>query len=372
MLVGISSALQADADVVRESTISVANQHFDYVYRWADPEVKPRAVAVIVHGLTMHGLVYDAFARHLAKLGIIVYAPDLRGYGRWYKEVATFDNATIVHTDPAFLVSAPDFPQDSSIQQGSTFCQPMQNRKTPELRSEIDYDKSRADLLELVTALKNEHPDLPLYCMGESMGAGFAMYAAAEKPDCVDGLILSSPAIKRRLHLFSRVALDVSKGFASPKKELDLSRYIRCFASRDNQVIDEVLSDPLVRKRMSLVDLLKTLQAIRPNLKYAERIGANTPVLIIQGKDDQILRADAVMQLMAHLNTSDDTVRWFKHKGHLILETAYLQPDADALNTIDTWIERVLHNSHYSLPISVSYEIHEQLPAHCELAVYSN
>src|ERR1700733_16236311 len=98
----------AEAEVVRHSNVYIDHQHFNYVYQWSDPEVKPRAAAVIIHGLGMHGLVYDAFARHLAEAGVIVYAPDLRGYGRWYKEEV------------------------------------------------IDYNKSRADLLDLVTALKNE------------------------------------------------------------------------------------------------------------------------------------------------------------------------------------------------------------------------
>src|SRR5271168_4183523 len=177
-LTNLSLTLRAYAEVDRQSTISVANQHFEHVYRWSDPTVKPKAVALIVHGLTLHGLVYDAFARHLAERGVIVYAPDLRGYGRWYKEGSVFDNATVVNTGQSFVVSAPNFPQASTFQQGNSFCQPLQDHKTTETGAEIDYDKSRADLLELANAVKKEHPDLPLYCIGESMGAGFAMYVA--------------------------------------------------------------------------------------------------------------------------------------------------------------------------------------------------
>jgi alpha-beta hydrolase superfamily lysophospholipase len=320
-LASVSLQLQALAQVDRQSSASVANQHFDYVYRWSDPTVKPRAVAVIVHGLTLHGLTYDAFARHLAERGVIVYAPDLRGYGR--------------------------------------------DRKT-----EIDYDKSRADLLELVKASKNEHPDLPLYCIGESMGAGFAMYVAGQEPECVDGLIMSSPAVKRRLHIFPRLALDVGKVFASPKKEVDLSPYFRYFDPKDNRIAKEKLNDPLVRKRLTLMDLYKTLQAIRPTIKYAEKVAAKTPVLIIQGAEDRILRADGIVELMSHLNSKDDTVMYFKGKGHLMLETAYVQ--TDTLSTIDVWIDRVTQSTPKTLPLSVSYEIHDQLPGNNVLAISSN
>jgi len=367
-LATISLALRSEADVVRQSSISIAHQHFDYVYRWSDTTVKPRAVAVIVHGLTLHGLTYDAFARHLAERGVIVYAPDLRGYGRWYKEGSIFDNATVFDGDQSFVVSAPDFPPATTFQQGISICQPMQEHKTTEVRSEIDYDKSRSDLLELVNAVKKEHPNLPLYCVGESLGAGFAMFAAAEKPECVDGLILSSPAIKRKLHVFPRLALDIGKVLASPKKELDLSPYFHYFDAKDNRIAQEKLNDPLVRKRLTLMDLYKTMQALRPSLKYAAKVAANTPVLIIQGTHDRILQADGIVELVSHLNSKDDTVMWFKDNGHLILETAYVQPDA--LNTIDNWIDRVSQNARANLPISVSYEIHDQLPG--ELAIYSN
>jgi acylglycerol lipase len=319
-LTGSFCAFGAQAKVLRLNHADFENQHFDYVYEWSDPEIQPVAIAVAIHGLSMHGLVYDSLARHLAKRGVIVYAPDLRGYGRWRRE------------------------------------------------EKVDYDKSRADLLDLITTLKSHHQNLPLYCLGESMGAGFAMFAAAEKPSCVDGLILSSPAIKRRLHIFPRLVLDVCEGFALPTKELSMVPYIKYFASDDRRILEEKLNDPLVRKRLSLADLYKTQQTIRPILRYAERIEAKTPVLIIQGKDDRMLCAPAVVELMAHLNSSDDTVKWFKNKGHLILETSYLQ--TDTLDTIDGWLDRVTQNPGERALAWASYEINDRYQENDRLALY--
>ncbi len=73
---------QALADVKREDGLKVQNVSMP-IYQWENANAKPRAVAILVHGLTMHGGIYDKLARHLAEQGYRVIAPDLHGYGRW-------------------------------------------------------------------------------------------------------------------------------------------------------------------------------------------------------------------------------------------------------------------------------------------------
>ena len=79
------------------------------------------------------------WAKRLASEGVIVYAPDLRGYGRWLDE--------------------------KSASGGS------------KARLETDYDSSYLDLVTLIREAKD--PGLPLYCIGESLGTAMILRAAA-------------------------------------------------------------------------------------------------------------------------------------------------------------------------------------------------
>ena len=60
------------------------------------------------------------------------------------------------------------------------------------------------------------------------------------------------------------------------------------------------------------------------------------PVLVIQGKEDRILKASAVLKLLARTKCTDQTVCWFNDRGHVLLETAFLKPDT--LKTVDSWL----------------------------------
>ncbi|HEY9677030.1 MAG TPA: alpha/beta fold hydrolase [Drouetiella sp.] len=286
-------APQAKADVVsQEDAESLLNKKTP-VRVWHDPAQKPRAVAIAIHGLVMHGGVYDSLAKNLASQGFVVYAPDLRGFGRWHdirgKEAA------------------------------------------------LNYNKSSEDINEIVQAARKKYPDIPLYCIGESMGAGFAMKAAVDNPNTIDGLVLSAPALKPRFFV-GPILKEAPKVAVAPRKKVNLAPYIKRFASNDPAIIEESLKDPLVTKQMTTWEIANSIRTMRPNLGYARKLPSNLPMLVIQGDNDRMLRANAVVQMVAKTKTKDQTVRWFSNRGHLLLETAYLQQDT--LNTVNNWLHQ--------------------------------
>lgn len=117
---------------------------------WRDDNVNARAIAVAMHGLMMHGKKFDSLACKLARRGLIVVAPDLRGFGQW-----------------------------------------QFNSAAEETR--VDYRKSVHDLLEVFSSLVRDFGDLPLIGIGESLGAHLARILATTRPEMFSGLILSSP-----------------------------------------------------------------------------------------------------------------------------------------------------------------------------------
>lgn len=328
---GLANGFQpAQAEVVRDDEPQIEGLSGINCYEWRDPQVKPQAVAIAVHGLVLHGGVYDVMARDLASKGFIVVAPDLRGYGRWAQEhhkthELTNDGKAIVRSESKVLeVNQPSH--------AVNVC----DLKKPQHSMRVSYDKSYRDVRELVKAVRNAYPSMPLFIIGESLGAGIALHAAADMPDSVNGIVLSSPAIKRRLYIEPRMVVDVMTCMANPTREVDLIPYIKRFASEDQQVIESAIEDPLVRKKLTIVDLLKTAQLIKGNLHHADRIPVDMPVLIIQGDQDRMLKSNGVVTLLGHLKSHDQTVKWFAGKGHLLLETPHVMPET--LDTVSSWL----------------------------------
>ncbi len=283
---------QAYGKVNRLDEVDLGGKHYPYLYQWSDPEIKPKAIVIALHGLILHGLVYDKLANHLAQEGILVLAPDLPGFGRRY------------HTDS------------------------------------ICFAKAREDMLDVIQSAKSVYSNLPVVCLGESLGANLALCLAQSRPDLIDGIILSNPALKTRLNLtpdsvFGRVNMVV--GLVKTDTEVDLSPYMKAYASEDPNIIQAMVADPLIHSQIKCQELWDTYQAIRPVFKQAKLIDKETSVLILQGKQDKILKANAIIKLVSSLNSEDQTVKWFKSRGHMILEEC--EPTADTLITIDSWFK---------------------------------
>jgi acylglycerol lipase len=313
-IIAISSNLMlsgsASAEVVRDDYPQLRGLH-DLpqlpVSVWRDSQSKPRAAAIAVHGLAMHGRVYDRLASELVAQGVQVYAEDLRGYGRWQ-------------------------------------CQgELDAAEARAAARTVNYKDSLEDLKVLIKAVRAEHPGLPLFLIGESMGAGFSMRAAEAMPDEVDGLILASPALKRRNYVGPELVKDMAALVANPTRELDLVPYIKKLASENDKIVEEAINDPYVRKSLNCKDLLQTAHCISTNMEHAKGVSEHVPVLIIQGDQDKLLKHAAVVALVNKLKSKDQTVRWMKGKGHLLIETSYIDPST--MSTIKTWLASHVNDS---------------------------
>jgi acylglycerol lipase len=258
---------------------------------WRDSTVRPRAVALTCHGLVMHGGTYDALARQLVTQGFVVVAPDMRGYGRWMSD----------------------------------------NKADPE----VNYEDTYCDLVTLAKKLKEQYPDLTLFCVGESLGADMSLRLASSHPELVDGLVLSSPAIKRQS--FVGPILTKAPRMLKPSSQIDLAPYIRKFASEDPQIIEGAMRDPLVRKKLSVREIWRSLAVFKATLDYARHVPSSIPVLVIQGSQDRVVKSNAVVTLLGSLKSSDQTVRWFSNRGHLLLETDYVRPDT--MQIVTGWLK---------------------------------
>lgn len=299
----------AQAEVTREDNSQVARELGLPIYKWSDASRQSRGVIVALHGFIMHGGTYDKLARELVAQGFIVYAPDLRGYGRWSQ------------------------------------------------RESVDYRASERDITSLAETLKKSHPSLPMFFLGESLGADMAIRLASRHPDLVNGLILSSPALKHyTVYVLPRMIEDCVRLTTNPGRQVDLVPYIKEAASEDPRISDEILSDPMVRKELTTREILKASNAIHATMSYVAAIPADKPVLVIQGKLDKTVKAKAVLLLLSRLKSHDQTVRWLPSRGHVLLETAYLQPSL--LETIEGWLNQHVETTYQAANAIPQSSIH--------------
>lgn len=128
------------------------------------PEGEPaRAVILAVHGFNDYANAFEDAAKDWADAGIITYAYDQRGFGR-----------------------------------------------APERGLWVGTETLVSDLETATRLIKQQHPDLPLYVLGESMGGAEVIVAAAEhRLPGAAGTILVAPAVRGRetLNVFARAGL---------------------------------------------------------------------------------------------------------------------------------------------------------------------
>lgn len=327
------------AEVVRDRDAQVEGCPHSHVNLWQDPDVEPRGVVIALHGLIMHGGVFDSLANTLAEKGYIVVAADMRGYGRWAPDKVEQILSKKCDEETSDLgVKVPVFSRQADLVDVAVEGDLEENDDFLKEHSKVVYKKSFQDLVKLTRAVKANHPDLPLFLVGESMGAGMAIHIAGVTPESLDGIVLSSPAIKKKVNLVPRILVDAARFVRHPHKPVDLKPYILKFASEDPVIARACAQDPLVRKSLRPGELLKTSREIGRNIKYAEMVPPSVPVLIIQGDRDRMVKSNGVVSLLHRLKSEDQTVKWFPGKGHLLLETPYITDET--MGTVTGWLNQ--------------------------------
>ncbi len=288
-------AAGSDNQIVREDNGQIATALNLPIYTWQQVGQAPRAVIVTIHGTTLHGAVFDTLASNLAKEGYLVVSPDLRGFGRWYLGKGQF---------------AP---------QGS-----------------VSYTKSKVDLLKVLAALRKEYANLPIFCVGESLGANVSLWLASTSPNYLDGAIISNPCVKRRFDLCSTMIIDTVKTLLSHKRQIPLAPYARRFLSEDPRIVQAYLADPLIRKSLNVIETFQGLNANKSALLYIDQIPADLPVLVIAGSKDRMFNSKKIKPLLARTKIRDQQICWLPGKGHIQLETPYI--NETVASTMSTWL----------------------------------
>lgn len=268
--------------------------------KWTDNTVKAKAVLLAIHGGVQHAGVYKAFAEQMAPRGILFYSIDLYGHGQWLADAASAGAE----------------------------------------RPKLDYSGSSEDVVWLTHQLREQHPGLPVFCIGESMGASVALHALNIEAKLFDGLILASPGTS--LHInpdVTPIFESVWHGAKTLGQSIDISGHLK-HISEDPRINEATLTDPKIRKVQSLADLIHSALFVRQNTGLAPKVDPSIPLLVLQGDKDEICSVKSVDSLYKKFQSTDKSMKTFKGIGHLLVTMDYLKPEVVA--SVSDWLDQHL------------------------------
>lgn len=293
-----------------------------HIYRWSPPQGRaPKAVVQIAHGLAEHAARYARFAEALTAAGYVVYAEDHRGHGR----------------------TAPRSPARGYLADGDGF------------------DVVIEDMHALTMHAQGEHPGLPVFLMGHSMGSFLARGYAAKHGAELAGLILSGTAgdpgvlglaggvvaavqskVRGRRHpsgLMDMLSFgSYNKGIDSPRTKFD-------WLSRDPDEVDKYVADEgcgFVASCGLYQDLLRGLASVNSDATVA-RIPRSLPVHVMSGDRDPVgaygAGPKAVAEQLRRLGVADVTEQLYPGGRHEMLnETNRDEVEAGLIAWLDAHV----------------------------------
>lgn len=222
------------------------------------PDTAPTAVVLALHGFNDYHNAFADVGPYLATRGIATYAYDQRGFG------ATAQRGLWAGT----------------------------NRMVADARIMVDL-------------LRQEHPELPVYLLGESMGGAVSIATVSAAESLVDGTILVAPAVWARTTMpwYQRWGLAVARIVAPNWRPT--GKGLQRQASDNIDMLRALGRDPLVIKQTridtvaGLADLMDVALASTPRL--------NSRTLILYGEQDQIVPKLPTCQMLKAL---PDTLDW--------------------------------------------------------------
>jgi alpha-beta hydrolase superfamily lysophospholipase len=271
---------------------------------WESASQPPRAIVIAVHGLSGAALDYDPLGAHLGGEGITTYAPELRGQG---------------------------------------------NDPVPTRRGDlVSPEQWFADLRAFFALVRSQHPGVPLYYYGESLGAALLtrFLAQAEHADQPDGLVLASPVIViPGKPTWLRRAIFHVCFFVAPQRRVDLSKYTERRDENDPQYW--VTRDAAHREWFETASHRLTSFTFRFFKCLFDIIGGcmdaaprvTVPVLVLYAGNEVYNPPRVIEEFIARLGSRDKQSELFPESYHLLLHDF---DKAQALARIERWFRERL------------------------------
>ncbi|NOX60630.1 MAG: alpha/beta hydrolase [Chloroflexi bacterium] len=231
-----------------ETTLTAPDGVSLFLRVWT-PEQPPRAILVLVHGLSEHAGRYPHVAEAFLNQNYVIYGHDHRGYGRSGGPRGDYER----------------------------------------------FDDVLRDLDQVVTYARSQHPDLPLAMYAHSLGGMIATHYLARYGDKVDAALISAPGYGPGPD-FSRVKLMLTRALAkiAPRLTIETSHDDAPFTlSHDPEAERAYRNDDLVHHTVTMRFAYTGIQKGREARRLLCLL--KMPVMVILGEEDTTIDRQAVI-----------------------------------------------------------------------------
>lgn len=258
-----------------------------HAQRWLG-DGPPRAVLIVVHGLKDHSDRYATLAGALARAGYAVYALDLRGHAR--------------SPGPRVTVSS--------------------------------FNDYVADVAGLVRLVQTEHPGLPTFMLGHSMGGVIVTTLVETRRPKLAGIILSAPALGLDAPAFQAAGV-TGIGAAPGLGALPFFEPPTRDFSSVREVVDDMARDPLIHNAGAPVHTASELiGAMGRAWDHASQV--TVPIVILHGTADRLTAPAASRAFLRRVGTADRTLLLYDGAWHDLAH----EPVAPAITTdVQAWMD---------------------------------
>lgn len=240
------------------------------VRRWL-PEDAPRAVILGLHGMNDYSHAFALPAIDWRRAGVATYAYDQRGFG-------------------------------GALPRGMW------------ARTEALV----ADLRDVVQVLREAHPGVPLYVVGESMGGSVAL-AAMGQPEglAVDGVALVAPAVWARETMPAIYSVNLFlAAHTVPWLEIGTAQVGR--QPTDNLwLLREMAMDPNILRATRIDAAWGMVNLMDAAMERADAV--DLPVLVLYGEKDRIIPREPTLRLLDRLPRDRRRVAIYEKGWHMLL-----------------------------------------------------
>ena len=258
-----------------------------------EPDLRPRAVVALVHGLGEHVARYAPISEALVKAGFAVTGFDLRGHGR------------------------------SGGPRGHT----------------PDYEALMDDIDALLARARDRFPRHPVFLYGHSLGGGIVLNYAMRRAPTLKGVIASSPWLCAAMKpsplraMLARILDPVLPAFAQ-KWGLESASL-----SHDAEVVGAFDRDPLAHGLISVRMYRVCAQAGNWALEHAGEFPL--PLLLMHGTADRITSWEASQEFARRLGRKCTFRLWDGWYHELHNEPGR----ARVVETMVSWMSRIMARS---------------------------
>ena len=265
-------------------------------YRKWNPLKKVEKIIIVAHGMGGHGEFFVLLADRLIEHGILVIAPDYRHHGYSDGEKGDLIKFKYILKDYHFFIEF----------------------------------------------IKKEHPSVPIFLLGESMGGIVTINFAKDFPNDfsnLSGLILFAPGVKRDFSKKFKIVLTLIAIPLFLLRFLFPSTRIISAKGREEEGIKNLIhqqydkTDPIHLKKLSIRYVFQLFKYMRRTRKIASQI--SVPIIIFQGEEDKGISPEAVKEFYEKLSSKDKKLILIKDGFHELFTDPSFQ---DKWTVLIDWI----------------------------------